>query len=228
MTGSTRPETWIRLGKQGLGIALALALAGSAWGQNLIENGGFDEDLTGWTLFAAGDSSATWNELDAEGSPTSGSFRAEMVYAGPGNPNGVAASQCVPVESDQLYSFGAQLLRPAQATSESSFLRVQWFGDENCTGADVQTTDESLFLPDDTWVSVVRADVFSSDARSARFSLTTLSQDESGPYVTFYDDVFFVPEAGTSTAGLVVLASLAALRRGRAGSSRTATPHRRT
>ena len=135
-------------------------------------------------------------------------------------------STCVPVESDQLYTFGAQILRPAQATSESSFLRVQWFGGEVCTGEDIQTTDQSVVLPDDTWVSVVRADVFSSAARSARLVLTTLSQDESGPYVTFYDDVFFVPELGTTAGGLAVLASLAALRRRRAGSSRTASPLR--
>ena len=201
-----------------------LVLAGPAWGQNLIENGGFDEDLAGWTLFAAGDSSATWNELDAEGSPTSGSFRAEMVYAGLGNPNAVAASQCVPVESDQLYTFGAQILRPAQATSEISFLRVQWFESADCSDAELQTTDQSNFLPDDTWISVVRADVFSSAARSARLILATLSQDESGPYVTFYDDVFFVPEPGTSAGGLTGLASLVALQRRRRASRRTPTP----
>jgi hypothetical protein len=226
VTRSRRAKTWIRFGPIGLGAALALGLAGSAWGQNLIENGGFDEDLAGWTLFAADESSAMWNDLDASGSATSGSLRAEMVYAGPGNPNAVTAWQCVPVESDQLYTFGAQILRPAQATSESSFLRVQWFESEDCTGGTFQTSDRGAPLPDDTWVSVVAPDIFSSDARSAQLLLTTLSQDDSGPYVTFYDDVFFVPEPGSTAGGLAVLASLAALRRWWTGSSRTASPLR--
>ena len=211
MRRSRRARTWIRLGCHGLGAALALGLAGSAWGQNLIENGGFDEDLAGWTLSAAGNSSAMWDDLDASGSGSSGSLRAEMVYAGAGTPMAVTASQCVPVESDQLYTFGAQALRPAQAVVEISFLRVQWFEMEECAGAELQVSDRSIIQLEDTWVSVVSPQISSSAARSARLRLETLSQDESGPYVTFYDDVFFAPEAGTNIGALAVLASLAAL-----------------
>lgn len=72
VTRSTRAKIWTRVRIQGLVAATALSLTGSAWGQNLIENGGFDEDLTGGALLAAGDSSATWNALDAEDSATSG------------------------------------------------------------------------------------------------------------------------------------------------------------
>ena len=199
-------------------LAAGLVLAGPAGAQDvdLLVNGSFDEDLAGWNAFASGTSSASWNALDVGGSASSGSFRAEMVYLGLGNPNNVNLNQCLNVVAAASYAFGASIRQQAGGGEGGAFVRVSWFEDPGCGGDNVNTNDASIFLIDDTWRLAELTNVWSGSARSARFTLVNLSQDVSAPYVAFFDDAFFVPEPGAASAAAAALAALAGLRLRRA------------
>lgn len=90
-----RSNVRVRLRVLAACLGIFAADASRAQDVDLIVNGGFDEDLAGWNAFASGTSSASWDALDVAESSTSGSFRAEMVYLGIGNPNRVSAPSSV-------------------------------------------------------------------------------------------------------------------------------------
>src|SRR5215475_4218049 len=72
-------------------IAAAMPIRASA--QNLLSNGDFDNDLSGW-LFP--DSTPTWSSFDIDGSPNSGSAHGVNAQAGADTAL-VMLSQCVPI-----------------------------------------------------------------------------------------------------------------------------------
>ena len=82
--------------------ALMLALLVNLWllaplsAQDRVINGNFDQDLSGWTLFAGigANVSAVWSPIDKDGNPASGS--AELRDEDPGDSaSQVIVSQCV-------------------------------------------------------------------------------------------------------------------------------------
>lgn len=90
------------------GLILLLAMpGGSALGDNQLVNFTFDENLDGWTLFAAPDEAA-WDPLDVAGSPDSGSALLSQEEAG----FLTMIGQCVPVTGGELHSMGSWIFVP--------------------------------------------------------------------------------------------------------------------
>jgi hypothetical protein len=77
---------------------------------NLLTNGSFDRDLTGWaTTFSTGTGSAIWSSLDANGSSTSGSARITSTQA----QTGYQLLECINVEAGKLYEYGVKVRIPS-------------------------------------------------------------------------------------------------------------------
>ncbi len=82
----------------GVLVIAAIGFASSqAWAGNLVVNGTFDHDLSGWTLYTGG---ARWDAADAHGKSSSGS----MQIGGPGL---TFASQCIQAAPTSTYYFSA-------------------------------------------------------------------------------------------------------------------------
>jgi hypothetical protein len=85
---------------------------------NLIQNSGFSTSLSSWT------GSATWQGLDADGCPNSGSALVQ------GNVSG-APSQCVQVAAYQSYYFGLSVY--SSTTFDQSECELDFFHDTACS-----------------------------------------------------------------------------------------------
>lgn len=206
----------------GLAFVAAMACTGVARAQvgDEIANGGFDTNLDGWEVVAIGASTASWNALGADGSPASGSLRTEMVYEG--SSNNVRVYQCVTATAGEPYSFGAWIRRQAGGGGGHGWVRVFWYESSDCSGPEIDISDASGALPDDTWVLIQLLDEPAPDTtRSASLNLINLSQDDSAPTVVFFDDAFFAPEPGAASGSVAVLTALALLRRRRIGAARS-------
>src|SRR5690606_24844974 len=138
----------------GLAFVAAMACTGVARAQvgDEIANGGFDTNLDGWEVVAIGASTASWNALGADGSPASGSLRTEMVYEG--SLNNVRVYQCVTATAGEPYSFGAWIRRQAGGGGGHGWVRVFWYESSDCSGPEIDISDASGALPDDTWVLI--------------------------------------------------------------------------
>lgn len=199
--------------------ALVLALS-RAWlsAQALVlQNGGFDSDLSAWSIASEPGGSVQWSALDYAGSPSSGS--ALLVNAIPCAPTGPGSytcsspslSQCVTVSPGVLYHLGfAAFEPPGQSSTGVVNMLVEWNGGPACAGSPLshpsigvghitawQSASSSLFAP--------------SGARSALVSISAL-RDEwfiAGDYRVQVDNVSFGPAQpvavpAASPVGLVV------------------------
>lgn len=80
-------------------LLVLLLFCGTLEAQNLLENPGFDDDLSGWTL--GGTVLPVWDPFDAGGSPSSGS--AFITNAAPGTDTDVEVlSQCFVIGPDRF------------------------------------------------------------------------------------------------------------------------------
>lgn len=103
--------------------------------QNLLINGDFDSDLTGWVI-ADGlpDSRGTWVNEDVDEIPESGSV--ELINVGEGN-NGLRRTllQCVPAEPEALYLVEAWGKAPADEPGNGGATVVALvFATPDCSG----------------------------------------------------------------------------------------------
>jgi hypothetical protein len=134
-------------------LLLALLVTAPAGAQNLLANGGFEDDLTGWTQFASS-LSPTWSPLDAAGSPTSGSLR--VVDSSPIDNNALpAASQCVAIEAGERYAARGSFLFPAgQARSGEGGIFVFFMAEADCGGNPLDSAATRLDLDAGTWTTI--------------------------------------------------------------------------
>ena len=110
-------------------VFAVMSFAFSASAQNLFSNPGFDTDLSGWTT-ANGD--VSWQPLDVNGSPDSGSARILFDGSPSGEP---LLFQCIPVIAPETYSFGAKARTlGADAEEVMPILGVEWYDGPDCTG----------------------------------------------------------------------------------------------
>jgi hypothetical protein len=90
-------------------IAFLIGLAADvAQAQNLLANGNFDVDLSGWDLPQP--NSVDWSTFDINGPPlgdASGSGSAHGFVSGPMGTRAVIVKQCVPIAEPGMYIFGA-------------------------------------------------------------------------------------------------------------------------
>ncbi|MCR6702976.1 MAG: hypothetical protein NVV68_18325 [Dokdonella sp.] len=92
---------------------LVASLVATACAQNLIANGDFDTDLSGW---ATPEGTPMWSNFDVDGSSTSGSVWFANMQAD-ANVRQVVISQCIPIVQTGTYVFGGAAYAPTGQVS---------------------------------------------------------------------------------------------------------------
>jgi hypothetical protein len=127
------------------GFLLLALWASSAASQNLIVNGGFDRDLSGWSLSTSFipervpgsvDASEVWTQQDALGRTSSGGVRF-YVRARLQSAAQVVLSQCVPVTAGTRYTAAAHVLVESQVQYTAGPKLDFWDG-PGCNGNRLQ------------------------------------------------------------------------------------------
>ena len=125
-------------------LLAAILLAGAphlaAQDPNLVGNGEFDQDVSGWSS-TAGYTALAWNTLDfTECGDLSGS--ALFRHSGPAASQTASAYTCVtPVDDATIHSFGGELrFLTGQNRSGTATLEVLWVDAPDCQGSLVGTS----------------------------------------------------------------------------------------
>lgn len=173
-----------------LAIALMFVVpSASALAQdNALANPGFDNDLSGWDVFQ--DRVGEWSAEDADASGDSGS----ALLSNQGVSNGtvpLVLHQCVPVQAEVEYQFGADLqVPPDQPSGTLALIFVQSFASEDCSGAQSQIAE----IAGDSvgnWESLANSITTGAGVMSARVGLGVFKQPGvSADAQAHYDNVF--------------------------------------
>jgi hypothetical protein len=177
--------------------------------ENVVANGEFDNDTSGWVAFDP--SVIDWDPADFEGSQDSGS----MVVTNPdpctvGEACFVAATQCIPVARLDEYDFGAYILIPDQPDVDvSAQVELRYFLDSSCT-QDGGGVFESVTGPTNGWVDASRtATPVPQGVAAVRVELACSKLvPETQAAECQFDSVFVLPEPAQSAGGCAALASL--------------------
>ena len=135
-------------------LVLAMALPNLAQGQNLLQNPGFDNDVSAWLTGPPG--SILWSMLDASGNPGSGSV--ELTNASVNPSNGATVTQCIPMPARYAYAFGGKVYVPSgpnQSLTNTARVDMRFSTNAGCTqfsgGSQQIGASASQF---DTWQTV--------------------------------------------------------------------------
>jgi hypothetical protein len=182
---------------------LTVVGAGGAEAQNLVTNGGFDQDFAGWTPgLGAMDSSVAldWREEDALSSSLSGSL--EVTKSGLGEEAGGAA-QCIPVTDGEEFVVGGRIYLPSgQAARVNAGIILSWAEGDDCTFVIQEPVQRGVFVEDeqDRWVAVELRRSRPDQARSALVLLSAFLPGGAGSATARFDDVFLQQGTCAETA----------------------------
>lgn len=111
---------------------LAVFVLGSAQAQNLVPNGAFDSDTSGWQLDGAGQ--LVWSPMDANGAPGSGA--AQLTNTSPSSGFGTGFKRCIPMTSGTAWILSAKAMVPSgvgQSLLNESRPAYRFYSDTNCS-----------------------------------------------------------------------------------------------
>ena len=126
--------------------------------QNLLSNGSFDSNITGWE----GDSLYTtqWSSTDADDSATSGSLEIDSDIFDDLIVESDLASQCVPAAPGRTFIFGGDVFVPTgQSAAGRALVRASSFASADCSGNPLSDEDIAMaaevppYNNDGVWVS---------------------------------------------------------------------------
>jgi hypothetical protein len=191
------------------------AIAQSAVAQtNLIQNGSFDDDVSGWQdVTPPGEG---WADSDAAANPDSGSVR--IFHSGVQN-SGLYVEQCIPVTAGETYTYGAStLLSETLGTSGRSDVDLIFWSVPACENLVAGGEPALSTVVTGAWIDLQTSTVAPPGAVAATLTLITvkLSGAPSDRFDVYYDDAFvFAPEPDATALGAAAIASLWARRRAR-------------
>ncbi len=207
-------------------FAFLLGVAPVASAQNLITNGDFSSDVSGWSLPNVGQGTLTWSgSRDAGHDPNSGSGLVENLITL--EFGATFASQCIPVPVPGKYDVGAEILFEWlwQSGLGRAFVVVNLFDGNSCTGNTVGGTatppvfsDNSNATINDVWILSEELGFESPpSAVSAQIKLYTIKVSASGTIQGHFDNVemTFVPEPSAAAMSIMALMALGGVRRAR-------------
>ncbi len=211
-----------RLSVSLLVVALALvASAGDAAASgNLVTNGTFDNDITGWVL----DTGSILNTLsfapneDADGNPASGA--AELRIGEGPFPSGQSyvetAVQCIPVVAGESYLALAEVRIPTanQHPDTEANLSLFWYAGSDCSGIHISSTSAGWVGVSNEWQLLSKGDTAPLTAQAVNFRLEVDGQDPVGPtqsYAYFDNAVLVLSLIGDADCNKVVNAIDASL-----------------
>lgn len=159
----------------------ALVSAGSIH-TNRVQNGGFAQDLAGWSnlLFA------TWSSEDAANSAHSGSVREVL---DPPMSHGLR-SPCTEVVAGLDYDYGVMYRISSGQVAGYVAVQVQWYDGPDCTLT--STTNDLNGFELDAWTWLGAVAVAPPTAVSAKVLLFGVSAVEAAEWVAYFDDAQLV------------------------------------
>ena len=169
----------------------ALFAASAAPAVNLLSNGTFAADASGWVVEDAPAATVAFHPVDANGAPNSGS--ALIANAHPGPSQGAGIAQCVhTVAAGRSYTYGGKVLFPTgQARTGSVGLGLRWWNGPNCTGSTLGQPRLGVAAPEGAWVSRGSgAEVAPAGTVSAQFVAYPSKVEAGGVLVAQFDDLF--------------------------------------
>lgn len=167
---------------------------------NILLNGTFDRDLASWgwfTRYPNGNGTAAWSQLDANGSPVSGSILLrdeDFVVQVPGGQQNYAFQrlQCVPIEGG-FYQYGAKVRTGSSGGAvEIAFIT---YTTPDCSHPGGQREYKDYYVTEITpsqpgaWQKFDFVQGVSGTARSAIIVLVSASEPDV-PFETWFDDVY--------------------------------------
>ena len=194
-----------------IGAGLSLWLAGAAHAQNLVVNGDFATNPSGWsTAYHAPEIAIAWSDLDPADPTPSGSLQvtSTSTEGGSGGP-----TQCVDllVAEPELRM---DVLVPSQPAFAyvTAYPYVRWYSGAGCTIGEISTE----FVPGTVsagqgWTRLAGPLIPPGSAQAVLIDLGIVTPSgNSAPAVAYFDNIY-LPEPGASALGAAAFALLAAL-----------------
>lgn len=177
-------------------LLLAGAAAGPARGAELLVNGSFDTNLSGWVVLTDSGKTASWSPLDADGSPSSGS--AEAVNRHPmGSILETPVAQCTRVEDELAYRISAEIrVPPGQPAQGEAWLILGWYPNDACVGDYLADTLVAKVSSPGAWVPVAQEVVSPDGADSVRVWLGVVKFETGETFRAQFDEVSLQPADG--------------------------------
>jgi hypothetical protein len=172
---------------------------------NLLTNGDFDSDATGWGSSVNFDGSVDWL-----GAPDSGSLHLVNDNASPNS--GMGPGQCVAIRPGAEYDLGVSIQVPPGQASGDAWASLSWWNDARCL-TDLIGVEQTPKAPQTGRFERVEllGRTAPPGARYAKVTLVDFKYDAGGLFQAWYDHVEFVPEPGSAAAFAAALLALAAL-----------------
>lgn len=172
---------------------MGLPAAGQAGDANVIVNGTFDTDVSGWT--PRDDVTIEWSSMDADGTPGSGSGVVTNISAINSSRQVTGCANLV--EAGQEYLLRGLLFIPSgQATHGRGWLRVSLRDQPNCHGG-LLFADESPFVFSvsftDEWVESGLRFFAPAGAQSVSVSLAVNKNLDAGTLSINFDNISLEP-----------------------------------
>ncbi len=171
-------------------LIMATVAAANVSAGNLVQNPGFDGDITDWFLHSDPNMEVEYSTEDASGNPASGSASVTNHHPEAATVKGL--SQCISVVEGFEYRIGAEIMVPSgQGIAGFGGVTVYWYGDPGCS-----SYITGLLVNSDVtgaWTSVVDYRTAPSGAQSARVYVTVHKADVGGSLNALADDVGFEP-----------------------------------
>ena len=159
---------------------------------NVLQNGGFDRELSPWgwqARFPNGPGSASWASMDARGNPNSGSIRLINSRAPAAQGHTHQQLQCVAVDAGEIYEYGGSFYATS-ATAVSAVFSIVEYGDDGCNVAALTNEFQTpRSRTPGTWQTESYTKRMGPTTRSAFVVIGALARTE-GTYEVFMDDVF--------------------------------------
>ena len=172
--------------------ALFIVLCASVQAQvNVLDNPGFDTDLSGWEIFE--DRVGDWSPEDVDGSSSSGSALLSNVGQSTGNIP-LVLHQCMPVDAGVQYIFGGDLMVPeGEPTGTNAFIFAQTFASDDCSGTHTQVK-QVFDLQGGVWNPAGTDITAAPNVLSARIGLGVFKPvGATADAKAHYDNVYFEP-----------------------------------
>ena len=165
--------------------------------QNLVQNPGFTSDLTHLDLFMDFGLTEQWTSTDAASDVHSGSIQGTLPASGTFR-TPVYAFQCVVVQPNTQYAFGAKVLLPSATTPADAYATVSigTYPNTGCFGNQSMNTLAPNVTTLDAWTQTSASVTTGAADQSIRVNLSVFAP-LSTTLISYFDDMFVV--AGVMT-----------------------------
>lgn len=155
---------------------------------NVLRNSTFDVDTSQWgwdPRFPNGSGSASWSDLDANGSTTSGSFKLRSTGYSPA----FQQFQCAQVTGGKTWQWGGAVRVGAAAGGEAKLVLVEYLSPD-CSGDFRPGLYEKTIKGETAWVRRSYSTSLRSGTQSVQFLVATGMTTGSLPFEAWFDDLY--------------------------------------